>query len=297
MGEIAPDQTPDQAVSPQRPLLRYLGSKWRLAPWIIAQLPPHEIYLEPYGGGASLLLRKTRVRSEIYNDLDGELVNLFRVLRDPLGGGELVRKLKLTPYARAEYVEAMEPCQDAIERARRLLVRSHMGHGTRGTRTDRPAGFRSDGTSGTTRVAGEWADFPEVLLAIIDRIRGVSIDNRPALELIEYWDDPKTLIYLDPPYLPATRSSKARQAEGYHVYAHEMTVEQHVELLDRIQATQSMVALSGYPSSLYDEKLAGWERRETSARAHRNTERTEVLWLNAAAVAACPQPQLFGMVS
>jgi DNA adenine methylase len=271
----------------RRPLLRYLGSKWRLAPWLIGQFPPHEIYVEPFGGAAAVLLRKERVRTEVYNDVDSELVNLFRVLRDESGAAaRLLRAVALTPYARDEYVASFERAECPIERARRLVVRLHMGHGTRGTRTDRAAGFRSDGTSGTTRVAGEWAEFPLALRAIIDRLRGVQIENKCALDLLDYWSSPRALIYLDPPYLPETRSCKARQREGFHTYRHELTVEQHVELLDRACASSAMVAISGYAAPLYEERLTDWLKVETAARAHRNLERTEVLWLNPAAVRA-----------
>lgn len=278
--------------APARPLLRYLGSKWRLAPWIIGHFPQHEIYVEPFGGAAAVLLQKPRCRSEVYGDVDGELVNLFSVLRSP-EASQLIRHAALTPYARAEYLLAMEPAACPLERARRLLVRSHMGHGTRGTRTDRSAGFRSDGTTGTTRVAGEWADFPEQLRAIVERLRGVAIESRPAAELIAYWDDPRVLLYLDPPYMPETRSGKARQREVFHAYAHEMVPEDHVALLEQVRGSRSMVILSGYETDLYNEALKGWSKRTARARAHRNLPRTEVLWLNPAAVAGLEDGPLF----
>ncbi len=263
-----------------RPLLRWLGGKFRLGPWIIGHFPPHRIYVEPYGGAASVLLQKPRAYNEIYNDLDGELVNLFRVLRSDAAGA-LIEAVRLTPYARAEYLLAYEPCADAVERARRMIVRSHMGHGTGAARIDRPSGFRSDGISGTTNVAGEWAELPGALAAIVDRLRGVSIDCRPALELVAVYDDPKALIYLDPPYVPETRSTKSRRpGEKYHTYAHELTVDDHVELLDAACASRAMIVISGYPAGLYDQRLQGWRRVERSARAHRNSPRTEVLWIN-----------------
>jgi DNA adenine methylase len=280
-------------ILPTRPLLRYLGSKWRLAPWIIAHFPAHDIYVEPFGGAAAVLLQKPRVRTEVYNDVDGELVNLFRVLRSP-DAGELVRQVALTPYAREEYLEAHLPTDQPLERARRLIVRSHMGHGTRGTRTDRAAGFRSDGKTGGTRVAGEWADFPDQLEAIVERFRGVSLESRTAGELLAYWDDPSVLVYADPPYLPATRSDKAKQAEGYHTYAHEMTVEDHAGFLDQAQSSRSMMLISGYASDQYDAALRGWTRRETRARAHRNAERTECLWINPLAASRLGSGPLFG---
>lgn len=271
--------------APTRPLLRWLGGKFRDAPKIIAQFPPHRIYVEPYGGAFSVGLAKPRAYNEVYNDLDGELVNLFRVLRGP-DAPELLRQLALTPYAEAEYLLALETCPDPVERARRTIARSHMAHGTGSARLDRPSGFRSDGRSGSTNVAGEWADLPAALRATVERLQGVTIRQVPALDLIQLYDDPKCLIYLDPPYLPATRSIKARKGgERYHTYAHEMTEADHAELLEVIRSSSAMIVLSGYPDPTYDAALAGWSTRTYAARAHRNSARTERLWLNPAALA------------
>lgn len=284
-------------MTPARPLLRWLGGKFRLAPWIIEQLPPHRIYVEPFGGAGSVLLRKPRSYNEVYNDLDGELVNLFQVLRSP-AAPELLRLLTLTPYAEAEYVLALTRSEDPVERARRTVVRSHMAHGTGSARMDRPTGFRSDGRSGTTNVAGEWADLPKALEAVVERVRGVAIRQMPAADLIAMYDDPKALIYLDPPYLPATRSVKSRKGgERYHTYAHELSVNDHVDLLALCRRSSAMIAISGYPDPLYDGALAGWSLRTIAARAHRNSARTECLWLNAAAVAALPAPSLLDRVA
>lgn len=280
--------------APSRPILRWLGGKWRLAPWIISHLPPHRIYVEPFGGAASVLLRKSRAYNEVYNDLDGELVNLFKVLRSERAD-ELVQQLRLTPYARNEYEAAFELHDDPVERARRTVVRSQMAHGTGGARIDRLTGFRVDGRSGTTNVAGEWRDYPSALSAVIDRIQGVSIQSKPALQLIDDYDSANVLLYLDPPYLPATRSGKSRKAEGYHTYAHELSIEDHAKLLDRISQSSAMIVLSGYPDASYDERLSDWHRVECSARAHRNSPRTEVLWINPAARAATPCTDLWAM--
>jgi DNA adenine methylase len=281
--------------TPTRPVLRWLGGKFRLAPWIIAQFPEHRIYLEPFGGAASVLLQKPRAYNEIYNDLDGELVNLFQVLRGPQAN-ELLKKLSFTLYSRAEYLAAFDPIEEPIERARRTVVRSHLGHGTGGNRLDRPTGFRTDGISATTNVAGEWADLPNALGEVVRRMQGVNIEQRPAIELVRRFDDPKALIYLDPPYLPATRSTKSRKpGERYHTYAFEMTESDHAELLAACRQSRSMIVLSGYPDATYDEALPGWTRREVSARAHRNSPRTECLWINPAAISATAQrhPSLF----
>lgn len=116
--------------APRRPALRYHGGKWRLAPWIIDHLPAHRIYVEPLGGAASVLLRKPRSYAEIYNDLDDEVVTFFEVLRDPGQSAELQQRLRLTPFARAEFEAAYEPAGDPVERSRRLLIQSFMGFGS-----------------------------------------------------------------------------------------------------------------------------------------------------------------------
>lgn len=280
-------------MKPERPVLRWLGGKFRLAPWVISHFPAHRIYVEPFGGAASVLLQKPRSYNEIYNDLDGELVNLFQVLRGNRAS-ELLEAIRLTPYARAEYEAAFAPSDDDVERARRTVVRSHLAHGTGGARMDRPTGFRTDGSSGTTNVAGEWADLPDALQAVITRLRGVNIEARPALDLLTRYAGPDTLFYLDPPYLPATRSRKSRKpGEKYHTYAVEMDEDDHAELLAICGASDAMIVLSGYPDPLYDQALGEWRRVSTDARAHRNSPRTEVLWLNPAAVERLGSGPLF----
>ncbi len=273
------------APAPARPLLRYLGSKWRLAPKIIPWLPPHEIYVEPFGGAAAVLASKPRVRQEVWNDLDGEVVNLFQVLRTG-SAAALIRAIELTPYARAEHELAYERVDDPIERARRLLVRSHMGHGTNGTQIELRNGFRIDGTAGRTNVGGEWGAFASQLELWIARMRGVLLEQRPATELIARYDAPGVLLYVDPPYLPETRSASVRWTTGKCAYAHEMTIGEHEQLLDQLNASRAMVVLSGYPAPAYDAALRHWRRLELAARAHRNSPRTEVLWINPAAAAA-----------
>lgn len=275
-----------------RPVLRWLGGKYRLAPWIIAHFPPHDIYVEPFGGAASVLLSKPRSYNETYNDLDGELVNLFTVLRGDRAK-ELLQALALTPYARAEYLAAFDYAEDAVERARRALIRSHLAHGTGGARLDRATGFRTDGVTGTTNVAGEWAALPGALQAVVHRLQGVVIQQLPALELIKRFSQSEALIYLDPPYMPETRSSKSRkQGERYHTYAHELSESDHAVLLEAIKDSAAMIVLSGYPSDSYDSALRGWKRVETSARAHRNSPRTEVLWINASAASRLSNYQM-----
>lgn len=269
--------------APVRPVLRYLGSKWRLAPWVVGNLPPHRLYLEPFGGSAAVLAHKPRCNSEIWNDLDGEVVNLFRILRDEPAAARLINLVSLTPYARLEHELSAAPTDDPIEQARRLLVRSHMGHGNNGTRVDNKNGWRIDGVSNTNDVAGQWAGFPVALGQWVERLRGVQLERRPALDLVRKFAVPQALFYLDPPYVPATRSASVRWTTGKCAYAHEMQEADHLELLAEIVKSPAMIVLSGYASPLYDDALQGWKRLTIEARAHGNLPRTEVLWINPAA--------------
>ena len=278
---------------PQRPLLRWHGGKWRLAPWIIGHFGPHRCYVEPFGGAWSVGLRKPRTYAEVWNDLDGELVNLFQVLRDPVGGGQLVRSLELTPFARDEFYACYELADDPVERARRLIVRSFMGHGSDGASGVYRTGFRANSTRSGTTPAHDWANYPPALEAVIERVRGVVIENRDAVEVMLRHDSPDTLHYVDPPYLHETRSRANRRPDNGGVYRHELTAEQHERLLLALLELDGLVVLSGYPAPLYDRLLAGWRRVERPAHADGALERTEVLWLNPAAAHACRQQSLF----
>ncbi|MFB0692979.1 DNA adenine methylase [Agrobacterium pusense] len=267
--------------SPSRPVLRYLGGKWRLAPWIVSHFPPHRLYVEPFGGAASVLLRKERSMGECYNDLDGEVVNLFRVLRDDDRSAELCRKIALTPFSRDEYDGAFLPVDAPVERARRLIVRSFMGHGSSSAISRKSTGFRASLVNrGGALPAGEWPTLPAALQAVTDRLQGVVIENRDALQIIDRYDQGDALIYLDPPYVPDTRSQKRKGGKAYHAYNHEMTADQHKLLLDRIVDCRAAVVLSGYPSEIYDERLGSWKRVEIAAHADGALDRTEVLWIN-----------------
>ncbi|MYE01106.1 MAG: DNA adenine methylase, partial [Alphaproteobacteria bacterium] len=143
-----------------RPALRWHGGKWRLAPWIIDHMPEHRVYVEPYAGAASVLLRKPRAYSEVYNDLDGEVVGLFRILRDPVQAARLAELLELTPYARSEFEAAYAACTCPVETARRLVVRSFQGFGADGHNADVATGFRSSATRNGTTPAHDWRNYP-----------------------------------------------------------------------------------------------------------------------------------------
>lgn len=278
----------------KRPALRYLGGKWRLAPWIIENLPPHLIYVEPFGGGGNVLLRKARSVTEIYNDLDDDLVNLFRVLRDDDAAARLIQQLELTPFARSEWKAAYEVSPDPVERARRLLVRSFMGHSSNSSRIDRTTGFRPCNLQANADPARTWATYPTSLRLVVERFTGVSVEQLPAADLIRQRDGADVLFYVDPPYVQSTRSPKQTRMAPSNGYAHELSDDDHGHLLDLLTSIDGMVVLSGYHSDLYADRLKGWKVVEKEAMADGARPRIEVLWINPAAVAA-GRPDLFGV--
>lgn len=265
---------------PTRPVLRWHGGKWKLAPWIISHFPKHRVYVEPFGGAASVLLRKDQSYAEVYNDLDEDAVNLFRVVQS--NGQELRRRLELTPFARLEFELAYQPVEDddPIERARRLVIRCFMGHGS-DAHAKKASGFRANSNKSGTTPAHDWVHYPAALDAIIARLRGVIIECRNALDIMRQHDAATTLHYVDPPYLPETRSWQ-KTGKGSGNYTHELSPDDHRELLVMLTTLEGMVVLSGYPAAMYDEALPSWQRIETAAHADGARPRTEVLWLNPA---------------
>lgn len=255
-----------------RPALRWHGGKWLLAPWIISHFPAHRVYVEPFGGAASVLLRKDRAYAEIYNDLDRRLVSFFRVLRDKEKAARLVRMIELTPFSRAEFAETLEPSDDDVEDARRYVSRSFMGFGSNAA--GRSTGFRAD--SKKSAPAHHWVNYPDGLRLIIERLRGVVIENRPAIDVMRKHDSKETLHYVDPPYVFSTRADLSKD------YEHELSDDDHADLLAFLRTLKGFVVLSGYPSVLYDEALKDWHRVERAALADGAAPRTEVLWINPA---------------
>jgi DNA adenine methylase len=277
-----------------RPMIRYHGGKWKLAPWIISHFPAHRVFVEPFGGGGSVLLRKPRSYAEIYNDLDSEVVNLFRVVRER--GRELRHALELTPFARDEFVEAWMPSENSLEQARRTVVRAYMGFGSAavtlmranpkpGRRGLARTGFRANSNRSGTTPAHDWANYPNALDAIIERLRGVVIENRNALDLMPQHDGDQTLFYVDPPYVAETRDKGGD-------YRHELTNADHESLADVLHALRGAVVLSGYDCPLYSALYTDWHRVERVAFADGARLRIECLWLNEAARQSVSQQRL-----
>lgn len=259
----------------RRPAVRWFGGKWKAAPKIIAHFPQHRIYVEPFGGGASVLLRKPRAYGEVYNDLDQSVVNLFRVLRDPMQSVRLTELLRLTPYAREEFKASYVPSDDPVEVARRLVVMSFMGFGSN-AHAARSTGFRANSNRSGTTPAQDWANYPGTLKFTIERLRGVTVENKDAREVMASHDGADTLHYVDPPYMWETRGRVDRQ----RMYRHELSDADHAGLLDFLKGLKGRVVLSGYAHPLYEAALADWRRIEFTAHADGARERTEVLWLN-----------------
>lgn len=224
-------------------------------------------------------MRKTRSFAEIYNDLDGEIVNLFQQLRD--NGAALGELIELTPFSREEYTRSFEVSDDPLEQSRRTLVRSFMGFGSNSLCREVKSGFRSKSYRSGTTAAHDWRNLPNNFPAVIDRLRGVTIENKDAMEVSQIQDSPETLHYFDPPYIHETRTAYAghNSRSGYN---HEMSNEQHRKFLSAVVTLTGKVVISGYQHPLYDEFLPSpeWTRVERLTLADGARERTEVLWMN-----------------
>lgn len=259
------------------PPFAYFGGKTILAPRIARMLPAHGHYVEPYAGGLAVLLAKPRSRMETVSDLDGDLVNFWRVLRDRPEG--LARVCALTPHSRAEWESCADlGSGDELERARRLWTRLAQSRTGRLTRT----GWRhyvAPGNTGTS-FPGYLDSYVERMAPAAERLHHVTLEARPALEIIErYGADEDVLIYADPPYLGSTR--------GYDkAYRYEMrSDEDHRALAAGLRRCRAAVVLSGYPSDLYDLELyADWHRVTFKTGTGQGSDgwsnRTEVLWSN-----------------
>ena len=248
-------------------VLKYPGSKTRIADWICRYIPPHEVYLELFFGGGAVFFNKEPARIETINDLSGEVVNYFKVLREH--PDEFIEMIKLTPYSRDEYNSAFELTDDPIEKARRFAVRCCQGFGCSNKYKN---GFRSGIGKLSPFPPKFWNQFPDVLRDASERLKSAQIENQDALRLIDRYNKEEVFIYADPPYLLDTR-------KGY-LYEHEMTDEQHIELLTKLLDFKGKVMISGYDNELYNQMLAGWSKAQTNAVAEFSVKRVETIWMN-----------------
>lgn len=246
----------------------YSGGKQSQAEAIVALFPDHDHYIEPFGGALSVLLAKPVSKIETVNDLNGDLMTFWRVLRDQ--PAELERICALTPHSRSEYLASRDLDCDDLERARRVWVQLTQGRGSRlGVKT----GWRF--VHGTNRMAlARYLDgYLERIAPAAERLRGVCLENRDALEVIKAFERPGALFYIDPPYLSSVRHGDQ--------YAHEFGAEdQHEALLEAVATTPANVVLSGYDSPMYSDLLTDWNRVAFAATAMTGEARTEVVWTN-----------------
>jgi DNA adenine methylase len=258
-----------------KPPVPYFGGKGTLAPWIASLLPDHEHYVEPFAGSLAVLLAKSPSRMETVNDLDEGLMTFWRILRDQ--PGELLRLVCLTPHSRAEFDAAAKPADSDLETARRVWVRLSMSR----SGTLRKTGWRHyiDPAGSSASMPGYLDGYRDRLAAVAERLMRVSLECRPALELIAaYGSRPNILLYVDPPYLGSSRG----WGNNYRVEMRSGA--EHRELAEALWECAAAVVLSGYPSPLYDELYEGWHREQASASTGNATAgaraRTEVLWSN-----------------
>lgn len=248
-----------------KPVLRYPGSKWNIADWIVRHMPDHIHYLEPYFGSGAVLLCKPRSKIETVNDIDENVVNLFRVMRNR--PQELAHIIYMTPWSRAEYYDSYEMTGDELEDARRFLVRCWQSYGAR---LSCRSGWKNEGCGSQGRVGiYVWCDLPGRVLDIAERLRGVQIECASAVEVINRIAAPHVLIYADPPYLGIDP-----------LYATKTSEDEHREMIAALNASPGPVLLSGYENELYAAELADWTEYRVRARADGGREREEILWLN-----------------
>jgi DNA adenine methylase len=248
---------------------RYAGAKWMLAPAIIEQFPAHYRYVEPFFGSGAVFFTKEPSPYEIVNDIDGQVVNFFRVLRER--PDELRYAIETTPWSREEYDLSHVITGDSLEDARRIFVRAQQGHAAD---TSKKTGWRTRGSKQRARgMSIRWQGLPEELASLALRLKDAEIENRPAVDVIRRYSTEDALIYADPPYMPETRTQK--------MYANEMSEDDHAELLEVLVAHPGAVVLSGYQNDMYDEALVGWRKVTLRPpKVEKQAKRLEVLWVN-----------------
>ena len=248
--------------------LRYPGSKWSIARQIVSHFEPHYHYVEPYLGSGAVFFTKDPSPHELVNDYNGLLVNFFRVLRERTD--ELCWALEATPWSREEYDDSHVVTGDALEDARRFVVRIWQAHASD---LAKKTGWKNRGVRQSARgMSIRWQRVPTELVELAWRLKDAEIENRPALEVIRRFSADDCLIYADPPYLPSTRTQK--------MYGQEMTEDEHVEMLETLMKHPGPVVLSGYDNDLYNDFLVGWQDVSLKPpKVEKAAVRTEKLWV------------------
>jgi len=249
---------------------KYYGGKGHMIAKIVPLIPDGKVYVEPYCGAASIFFSKPPHSAEVLNDLNGDIVNLFRVLQDKESFEECRHRIMYTPYARAEFARALEMISEpvvssvSVDRAWAWFVAKNQGFsGTAKSVGDWGRAFTSSG--GVAKNVNSWLMRQSLLDAWRHRLMTTQIDSRDALEVIRYWDSPETVFYCDPPYVIDTRAKGSRAK-----YKHECQNDHHASLLDALLGLKGKAVVSGYDHALYEPlAAAGWEckRFSTDCRA------------------------------
>jgi len=255
-------------------VIKYPGSKWNIAPRLVELIPEHHSYVEPFFGSGAVLFNKPVSDIETVNDLDSDVVNLFRCIQKD--SERLARLVMTTPFSREEYERQFEGCTSTLyasnfQRAAGFLIKCWQGHGFR--TNGYKVGWKNDVVGREKAYAlWNWYRLPDWIIDITERLRKVQIENRPALEVIERFNYSQVFMYLDPPYMLGTRSGKQ--------YMHEMTDAEHEELLQMILQSRAKIMISGYETDMYNDYLSGWEKRQFSSCAEHGKPRIETVWMN-----------------
>lgn len=255
-------------------ILKYPGSKWRIARWIIENMPAHHSYIEPYFGSGAVFFNKNPSNIETINDLDGEVINFFEVVRD--NPEELSAKIYMTPYARAVYENIYEQpykvTDTKLDKALKFCIKINMSHGYR---CNSKVGWKND-VQGRERAYAlrSWNRIPDIIMEAAVRLKETQIEHRSAVEVIQRFNNPKCLIYCDPPYVLETRSKSTKQ------YNFEMSNKDHEDLLNTVLDSKSKIIMSGYESDLYNDALKGWRKKTGYSLTQSLRKAKEVLWMN-----------------
>ena len=256
----------------------WYGGKYSHLEWLLPLLPPAHHYCEPFGGSAAVLINRPPSPVETYNDIDGEVVNFFRVLREQKE--ELIERIGLTPFSREEFELAIaEPAEELtdLERARRFFIRARQVRAglAQTASSGRWAHCRLTSRAGMAGAVSRWLGSVEGLSEITQRLLRVQIENAPAIDVIKRYDSEKTLFYCDPPYPHDSRGDS-------NAYGYEMTDDDHFRLAEVLHSAQGMIAISGYHSPLMDELYWDWYCTEAPVKKTHTvkTLRQEVLWTN-----------------
>ncbi|MFR6673090.1 MAG: DNA adenine methylase [Enterococcus avium] len=248
-------------------ILNYPGSKWTLAETICEIMPKHVTYLEPFFGSGAVFFTKQPSRIETINDLNGRVINFFKVCRDK--PEELARKVALTPVSREEQCQSIEISADPVEDARRFLIQSRQSIG--GVQRNL-TGWRSNIAVYGSKTINEWNQLPELIFEVAGRLKGAQIENQDALQLLQRYNKKEVLAYVDPPYLLSTRDGR--------YYETELEDDQQPKLLEILNGFKGKIILSGYENDLYDSSLPDWHKLKIESNAESGEKRVEVLWCN-----------------